>query len=73
MAEALQDITPLSEICEAYLGLKYDFARRKHALGTLPIRAFRLSGTRRGPLFVHNEDLRKLIDRRRKRVPAEAA
>ena len=62
---ALQDLTLLADICDEYLGLCFTVARRRHALGTLPIKAFRLNDGRRGPLYVHNDDLEALIRRRR--------
>jgi hypothetical protein len=71
--EALQDIVLLQDICEPYLGMKFIVARRHHAAGTLPIKAFRLSGSRRGPLFVHNDDLAKLVEKRRKKAVAAPA
>lgn len=71
---ALQDITLLSDICQEYLGLSYVVARRRYAEGTLAVRAFRLGESRRGPLFVHNDDLEALISRRRKKAqPARVA
>lgn len=70
---ALQDITLLSEICEDYLGMCFEVARRKHSKGELPVKAFRLSGGRRGPLYVHNDDLEALIRRRRSRAAAAPA
>jgi hypothetical protein len=70
---ALQDITPLKDICDQYLGMCFTVARRRHALGTLPVKAFRLNDGRRGPLYVHNDDLEKLIQRRRTRAVAAPA
>jgi hypothetical protein len=58
----------LEDICEPYLGMKFIVARRHHAAGTLPITAFRLVSSRRGPLFVHHDDLARLIEKRRKRA-----
>lgn len=62
---ALQGITLLSDICDAYLGMSFIVARRKAAKGTLPVKAFRLNDGRRGPLYVHDEDLEQLIQARR--------
>lgn len=73
MAEALKDLTLLSDICDEYLGMSFAIARRHHAAGTLPVKAFRLNSSRRGPLFVHNDDLAKLIQRRRTRAAAAPA
>jgi hypothetical protein len=42
--EAFTDLTLLAAICKPYLDMTYAVARRKHAMGTLPIKAFRLSG-----------------------------
>ena len=58
----------LEDICEPYLGMKFIVARRHQAAGTLPITAFRLASSRRGPLFVHSDDLARLIEKRRKRA-----
>lgn len=71
--EALRDVVLLEDICEKYLGMTYVVARRKHAMGTLPVKAFRFNDTRRGPLYVHNDDLAKLIQRRRTKAVAAPA
>lgn len=68
--EALQDLTLLADICDPYLGMTFVVARRHHAAGTLPVKAFRLASSRRGPLFVHNDDLAKLVNRRRTKAIA---
>lgn len=73
MADALQDLTLLSKICDEYFGMTFTVARRKHAIGTLPIKAFRLGDTRRGPIYVHNDDLERLIQRRRSKAVAAPA
>jgi hypothetical protein len=70
--EALKDLTLLSDICDSYLGMCFAVARRRHAMGDLPIRAFRLNDRRRGPLFVHNDDLENLIRKRRTRAATPA-
>jgi len=59
-----EDIIELVAICEQYFGLSPDGARRKATMGTLPIAAFRLSNTGRGPMFVRKEDLENLIEAR---------
>lgn len=61
----LSDLLLLSDICEQYFALKPEVARRWHALGKLPINAFRLGNASRGPLYVHKDDLAALIDQRR--------
>lgn len=62
MNDVTADLVPLSEICEKMFGLSLRVARRKAATGTLPVKAFRMSGNKRGPLFVHKADLEKLVD-----------
>ncbi|MEA3393273.1 MAG: pyocin activator PrtN family protein [Pseudomonadota bacterium] len=68
VAEAMQNIVRLEDICEPVLGLKFDVARRWHALGKLPLPAFRLGSAKRGILYVHNDDITKLIEDRRKKA-----
>lgn len=60
------DLVPLHEICKPILGISFEVARRYHALGKLSVTAFRLGDKRRGPLFVHRDDITALIDKRRK-------
>lgn len=68
---ALGDLTLLSDICDDYLGMCFIVARRRFALGTLPVKAFRLNDGRRGPIYVHNDDLEALVKRRRSRAPSQ--
>lgn len=65
--EALKDIVLLADICDQYLGMCFATARRRYSEGRLPVRAFRLNSSRRGPLYVHNDDLESLIRKRRTR------
>ena len=46
----MSDLLPLSTVCAEYFGLSERIAQRKASMGLLPIPAFRLSGTRKGPL-----------------------
>jgi len=57
----MEDLIPLDDICKKYFGLTPKIARRKAALGTLPIPAFRLGGGRKGPLYIRKEDWDKLV------------
>ena len=59
----MNDLIYLSEICEQCFGLSERIAQRKAALGLLPIPAFRLSGTRKGPLYVRQSDLDAHVQR----------
>ena len=47
----------LSAVCQGYFGITERIAQRKASLGLLPVPAFRLSGTRKGPLYVKQSDL----------------
>lgn len=55
---------PLETVSETYFNISAKLARRKGALGTLPIPAFRLSGTRKGPMYVRKSDLDKWVNER---------
>lgn len=52
-----EELLLLSSIREEFFGLTERVAMRKAADGLLPIPAFRLSGTRKGPLYVRKADL----------------
>lgn len=58
----MNDLVQLNEILPL-LGLSERIAKRKAALGLLPLPAFRLSGTKKGPLFVRKSDLDNYIQR----------
>ena len=62
----LNNLLLLTDICKSHLGVCFAVARRNHAIGKLPLRAFRLGNNKRGPLYVHRDDLDDLIARRRK-------
>jgi hypothetical protein len=53
----------LSEICQEYFNLTERIAIRKASMGLLPVPAFRLTGTRKGPLYVRQQDLDDLVNR----------
>lgn len=59
----IDSLLRLDEIAEKYFSLTPRTARRKAALGCLPVPAFRLSGGRKGPFFVRQEDLGTFIQR----------
>lgn len=52
-----EDIIKLEDVCEKYFTLSYQQARRKGTNGLLPIPVFRLSGTRKGPLYLRRAAL----------------
>jgi len=47
----------LDDICQEYFQITPRIAQRKASMGMLPVPAFRLSGTRKGPLYVLQSDL----------------
>jgi hypothetical protein len=53
----------LSDICGEYFGITERIAQRKASLGLLPVPAFRLSGTRKGPLYVLQSHLDEHVKR----------
>lgn len=53
----------LSDICEEYFGLSERIATRKASNGMLPVPAFRITGTRKGPLYVLRSHLDQHIQR----------
>lgn len=53
---------PLADICEKMFGLCHDEARRQAALNTLPVPAWRASGSRQGPLLVRLTELAAFVD-----------
>ena len=52
-----EELLLLSDMCEKYFNLSERIAQRKASMGLLPIPAFRLSGTRKGPLYIRKSDL----------------
>lgn len=59
-----KELLKLEDICEKYFGVSPRIARHKAALGTLPIPAFRLTNSGRGPLFVDKEALDTWVEDR---------
>lgn len=53
----------LDDICQEYFNITPRIAQRKASLGLLPVPAFRISGTRKGPLYVLQSDLDALVKR----------
>lgn len=53
----MSDLLLLSTVCAEYFGLSERIAQRKASMGLLPVPAFRLSGTRKGPLYIRKVDL----------------
>ena len=59
-----QTLLRLDDIAEQYFNITPLIAKRKVALGILPIPAFRMTDTGRGPLFVTQESLQSYVDKR---------
>lgn len=53
----------LSDVCMEYFGITERIATRKASNGLLPVPAFRLTGTRKGPLYVMQSDLEAHVQR----------
>ncbi len=53
----IDELIKLDDVCQQHFNLSPKIARRRGALGTLPVPAFRLSGTRKGPLYLRKADL----------------
>lgn len=60
----MSDLIKLDDICTELFGIKPIIARRKAALGLLPVPAFRLNEARKGPFLVRKSDIDALIERR---------
>ena len=59
-----EDIVLLDDVCQKYFNITPKIARRKGSLGMLPVPAFRLSGTRKGPMYVRKNDLDNWVHER---------
>lgn len=58
------DLRSLSDISETYFAMQPTHARRKATEGTLPVPAFRLNSTGRGPYYVTQKSLDEYIAKR---------
>jgi hypothetical protein len=54
----------LAEIAKPVFNITPRIAQRKAATNTLPVPAFRIGGTRKGPLYVLKDDLEKWLKSR---------
>lgn len=61
-----KDLVLLESIAKPLLGISFVVARRYHALNKLALKAFRLGNARRGPLYVHKDDIAAHIEKRRR-------
>lgn len=59
--ELLKDLVPLDEVATPVFNLTVKSARSRAALNMLPVPAFRLNGSRRGPLYIHRTDLENYL------------
>ena len=58
----MDHLIPLEEVCHLF-GISKPVAMRKANLGCLPVPAFRLAGTRKGPMYVTRESLESHIQK----------
>lgn len=58
------DMVALSDIAKPVFNLSPRIAQRKAATQTLPVPAFRIGDTKKGPLYVLRQDLDKLVQDR---------
>jgi hypothetical protein len=56
------DLLLLDDVAEPVFHLSPRCAKRKAAAHTLPVPAFRINGTRKGPLYVRKSDLEKMVE-----------
>lgn len=66
-----EDLLPLDDVAQSIFNITPRIAQRKAATNTLPIPAFRINGTRRGPLYVVRQDLEKWLADRAARATAQ--
>lgn len=59
-----EDYVALDTICEDLFNVSPRIARRKAANNMLPVPAFRLTNTQRGPFYVLKEDVDKWVGAR---------
>jgi hypothetical protein len=53
----------LSAVCGEYFCLTERVAQRKAANGLLPVPAFRIAGTRKGPFYIRSADLNTYMEK----------
>lgn len=54
----------LEEVAQEYFGLSVPVAKRKAALYLLPVPAFRLNNSTKGPLFINKDSLQQYVESR---------
>jgi hypothetical protein len=58
------DLMLLTDVCSEYFNLTERGAKAKASNGLLPVPAFRIAGTKRGPFYVRKADIDAHIQRR---------
>ena len=58
------ELVLLDDVAEKFFNLTPKIARRKAALNILPVPAFRINGSRKGPLYVRKADLEAMLQQR---------
>lgn len=55
--DLLKDLVPLDDVATPVFNLTVKAARGRAAINTLPVPAFRLNSSKRGPFYIHKVDL----------------
>lgn len=58
------ELIQLDSVAEKFFNVTPKIARRKAAMATLPVPAFRINGSRKGPFYIRKADLEALLERR---------
>ena len=66
-----ENMLALDEIAKPVFNITPRIAQRKAATNTLPVPAFRIGGTRKGPLYVLKDDLEKWLSDRANHAKAQ--
>lgn len=66
-----ENMLPLADVAKPVFNISPRIAQRKAATNTLPVPAFRIGGTRKGPLYVLKADLEKWVSERTVKAKAQ--
>lgn len=60
----MDGLVRLDDVCQEYFAIGVKTARTRASMGQLPVPAFRLSASRKGPFYVRQSDLQQWVQRR---------
>ncbi|CAN7481219.1 pyocin activator PrtN family protein [Acidovorax sp. LjRoot74] len=66
-----ENMLPLADVAKPVFNISPRIAQRKAATNTLPVPAFRIGGTRKGPMYVLKDDLEKWVRERSANAKAQ--